>query len=94
MWHYIDSQRLLRYVTITTSTFNSLKSFPFLRRNALRNGVILILSGQKPCTRIISSILHPFFTVFEDEKLQRKGCYGSSPTKQTSKALRRNPSGN
>ena len=32
MLHYIDSERLLRYVTITTSIFNGLESFPFLRR--------------------------------------------------------------
>ena len=35
----------------------------------LENWVILFFSGQKPCFRIISSILHPFLTLFEGYKL-------------------------
>ena len=32
----------------------------YLKWNSLGNWVVLIFSGQKPCTRIISSILHSF----------------------------------
>ena len=66
MLHYIDSQRLLRYVTITTSIFNGLKSFPFLRRihyklsnfNFQRTKTLY----QNNFKRVAS-----FFTFFEDE---------------------------
>ena len=37
----------------------------YLRWNPLGNWVVLIFSRQKPCTRIISSILHFFFTLFK-----------------------------
>ena len=42
------------------------------RRNPLGNWVILIFSVQKPCTRIISIILHFFFlTLFEGYKCNK-----------------------
>ena len=50
-------------------------------------------SGQKPCTRIISSTMHPFLHFLRAineisymKQHQRKGCYGR-PTRQTSKSL-------
>ena len=63
-----------------------------LRWNPLGNWVILIFSGQKPCTRITSSILHSFSHFSRAinfiscmKYLQRKSFY-CSPRKQTSKA--------
>ena len=64
MLHYIDSQRLLRYVTITTGIFNSLKSFPFLRRNPLRN---FNFQWTKTLYQINFKHIAFFFTFFEDE---------------------------
>ena len=40
-----------------------------IRWNTLGNWVVLIFSGQKPCTRIISSILHSFLHLLPATKL-------------------------
>ena len=58
----------------------------------LGNWVILFFSGQKPCFRIISSILHPFLTLFEGYKSYKlyeitpNKRFLWEPKKQTSKA--------
>ena len=46
----------------------------------LGNWVILFFSGQKPCFRIISSILHPFLTLFEGYKSYK--LYEITPNKR------------
>ena len=48
----------------------------------LGNWVILFFSGQKPCFRIISSILHPFLTLFEGYKSYK--LYEITPKKRFS----------
>ena len=62
----------------------------YLRWNPLGNWVVLIFSRQKPCTRIISSILH-FFSHFSRAinviisciiKLRRRGSLYWSPRKR------------
>ena len=42
-----------------------------VRRNPLGNWVILVFSGQKPCTRIISSTLLSFLHFFEGYKCSK-----------------------
>ena len=53
-----------------------------LKRNPLENWVILFFSGQKPCTRITSSIfiIAPFFTLFKGYKSNK--LYETTPTKR------------
>ena len=43
---------------------------------------MLIFSGQKPCTRIISNILHSFFTLFEGYKCNTCKLYETTPKKR------------
>ena len=91
LWRRLLNFRVCMFVKSAVKVFCVLLQIPDvlsdlihtrLKRNPLGNWAVLFFSGQKPCTRITSSIsiIAPFFTLFEGYRSNK--LYEITPTKR------------